>query len=109
MSEHWKSPGGGAHQVAIAASVYEKRQAEVDDFFGRPLSRRDHNVVHEGKTYAVYRFTEKADAVKFMRAFDGEPFDPRDMGSGKHWTRWYKGRTAKRKVNRNPYDFSSED
>ena len=35
--------------------------------------------------------------------------DPRDMGSGRHWTRWYKGRTAKRKARRSPYDFSGED
>lgn len=34
---------------------------------------------------------------------------PRDLGSGKHWTRWYKGRTAKRRTKRDPYDFTSED
>jgi hypothetical protein len=49
------------------------------------------------------------EAEEFAQAFEGEPFDPRDLGSGKHWTRWYKGRTAKRWANRSPYDFSSED
>jgi hypothetical protein len=31
------------------------------------------------------------------------------LGSGKHWTRWYKGRTAKRRARRSPYDFTSKD
>ncbi len=109
MSDHWKRPEGGPYQVAIKVSLYERRTSEVDGFFSRPLSKLDHNVVFEGESYVVFRFKEKIDAGTFMIAFDGEPFDPRDLGSGSKWTRWYKGRTAKRKANRNPYDFSSED
>jgi hypothetical protein len=93
----------------LRADLYQRRQREVDGFFGRPLSKLDHYVVFERESYVVFRFKEQFDAEQFSRAFAGEPFDPRDPGSGKHWTRWYKGRTAKRWANRSPYDFSSED
>jgi hypothetical protein len=53
-------------------------------------------------------FKDQKDAHAFSHAFGGEPFDPRDVGSGKHWTRWYKGRTPKRWTNRSPYDFTGE-
>jgi hypothetical protein len=81
----------------------------VDGFFGRPLSKLDHNVVFQRESYVVFRFKDQNDARAFSLAFDGEPFDSRDMGSGKHSTRWYKGRTAKRRSSRSPYDFTSED
>jgi hypothetical protein len=109
MSDHWKRPEGGPHQVAVRADLYQRRQQEVDQFFGRTLSKLDHNVVFERQSYVVFRFKEQRDAEEFARAFDGEPFDPRDLGSGKHWMRWYKGRAAKRRANRNPYDFTCED
>ena len=87
MSDHWKRPDGGPHQVAIPAALYEQRTREVEDFFGRPLSKLDHNVVFDRQSYVVFRFKEEKDAQVFSRAFEGEPFDPRDLGSGKHWTR----------------------
>jgi hypothetical protein len=40
-----------------------------------------------------------------MAAFKGELFDYRDVGSGKNWMKWYKGRTANREKNRSPYHF----
>ncbi len=109
MSEHWKRPEGGPYQIAIPASLYERRTPEADGFFGRPLSKLDHNVVFDRQSYVVFRFKDEKDAQAFSDAFEGEPFDPRDLGSGKHWTRWYKGRTAKRRANRNPYDFSNSE
>src|SRR5690348_12944077 len=108
MSEHWKRPEGGPHQVAIRATLYGRRAQEVDGFFGRSLSKLDHNVVFDRESYVVFRFKDENDAIAFSLAFDGEPFDPRDLGRGKHWTKWYKGRTAKRRANRNPYDFRNE-
>jgi hypothetical protein len=105
MSEHdWTEPEGGPNHVAIKAPLYEARQLEVDNFFGRRLSKYDHYLNHGGQSYAVFSFKHKTDADQFMQAFDGEPFDPRDKGSGSNWMKWYKGRAAKRK--RNPYDFS---
>ena len=109
MSEHWKSPEGGSYQVAIREDLYQRRTQEIDGFFGRPLWKRDHHVVFEGICYVVFGFKGEADAAKFAATFAGEPFDPRDMGSGTHWTRWYKGRAAKRRARRDPYDFSSKD
>jgi|SRR5581483_8594260 len=109
MSEHWQQPEGGPHQVAIREDLYFRRQRDVDDFFGRPLWKRDHHVVYDGTCYVVFAFKEKSDADRFMTAFNGEPFDPHDMGSASNWTKWYKGRTAKRRANRNPYDFTSEE
>jgi hypothetical protein len=93
----------------LGADLYQRRQQEVDGFFGRPLSKLDHNVIFDRESYIVFRFKEQRDAEEFSRAFNGEPFDPRDLGRGKHWTRRYKGRTAKRRAARSPYDFSSED
>jgi len=77
--------------------------------FERPLSKLDHQVVFENESYVVFRFKHESEAAAFMQAFSGERFDPRDLGSGKHWSRWYKGRTAKRRANRSPYDLSSGD
>src|SRR4051812_39461389 len=106
MSSDWKPPEGGPHGVAIRWKLYGSRQREVDDFFGRPLAKRDHHVVFEQETYVVFSFKHERDADAFLLAFEGEKFDPRDMGSGRNWTRWYKGRTAKRKARRSRYDFS---
>jgi hypothetical protein len=108
MSQHWNEPTGGPHQVAIRSEIFERRQREIEDFFDFPLSRLDFNPIFEMETYAVLRFKDKADADRFMSAFGGEAFDPRDLGSGPNWTKWYKGRTAKRKARRDPYDFRSD-
>jgi hypothetical protein len=103
MSEHRKTPEGGSHCVAVKARLYEARTEEVDNFFGRTLSKYSHYFTHDHESYAVFCFKEKADADKFAQAFDGEPFDPRDKGGGSKWMFWYKGRAAKHK--RSPYDF----
>jgi hypothetical protein len=42
--------------------VCEQRQRKIDDFFGRPLSKLNHNVVFERESYAI-RF--KVDEFKY--------------------------------------------
>ncbi|WP_424632174.1 hypothetical protein [Bradyrhizobium sp. SYSU BS000235] len=101
----WKPPVGGPHQVAINAKLYESRKAEVGGFFGRELWQSTHYYSHDHNSYAVFAFADKAEADQFMRAFDGEPFDPRDAGSGSKWMYWFKGRAAAREKRRSPYDF----
>ena len=106
MSHDWTEPEGGTHHVALNSRTYEARRDQIENFLGRRLSKYSHYVSHGGQTYAVFRFREKEDADRFMTAFDGEPFDPRDKGRGVHWSRWYKGRVAKRK--KDPYDFRED-
>jgi hypothetical protein len=67
------------------------------------VSTYSHDLAYEHVSYAIFSFKLKEEAVRFMKAFDGEPFDPRDKGGGSKWVFWYKGRAAKRK--RSPYDF----
>ncbi|NGX98749.1 MAG: hypothetical protein G4V63_27155 [Candidatus Afipia apatlaquensis] len=73
MSDHWKSSEGGKHGVAIRSDAYEARTHEIDNFLGRPQAKYSHYFKFEGQTYAVFSFRQKADADKFMAAFDGEP------------------------------------
>jgi hypothetical protein len=67
------------------------------------LSRYSLSVIWEDEWYSILRFAEAAHAALFMKAFDGEPFDPAERGRGVHWMQWNKG-TSKPKV-RDPYDF----
>lgn len=99
----WQMPEGGPHKVAIRQKLYQSRQSEVDNFFGRPLAQDDHAYTYQHESYEVFSFKEESDAKKFMAAFDGEPFDPRDIGGGSNWMKWYKGRASRRK--KNPYKF----
>ncbi len=99
----WQAPEGGPHKVAIRQKLYEARQSEVDNFFGRPLAKGTYHYVYQHESYEVFSFKEEADALAFMAAFEGEPFDPRDIGGGSKWMMWFKGRTARRK--KNPYKF----
>lgn len=62
-----------------------------------------HAYTCEGTSYAVFSFRDQADADRFMQAFDGEEFDPRDIGGGSKWMFWFRGRVSKRK--KKPYDF----
>jgi len=105
LEPHWIAPEGGPHHVAIKSATYAARRQEVDGFLGRPLAKRSHDLSFQGETYAIFSFRLEDDAARFRKAFDGEPFDPRDQGSGSNWVRWYKGRAAKRDRNRDPYDF----
>ena len=104
MSEHWTTPEGGKFFVANRSKLYESLTDEVDHFFGRPLARESHYYTCEDETYAVFFFREKSEADTFVSAFEGETFDPRDVGRGIHWMIWYRGKTAKRMKNRSPYD-----
>lgn len=56
---------------------------EVEGFSGHPLSKYSHYFTHAEQSYAVFCFADKAEADPFMRAFDGEPFDVRDVGGGR--------------------------
>jgi hypothetical protein len=103
--EHWKRPCCGDHWVAIRTKTYEARQEQVDGFFGRRLFKLSHDLTYEHDTYAIFSFLLKEEADRFMQAFDGEPYDPRDRGGGPHWMHWYKGRAAKRDRNRSRYEF----
>jgi hypothetical protein len=102
-SHHWSPPLGGPHQVAVNVRVYEARTEEIENFFGRRLARYSHIFSHDGHSYQVFCFPDPAEAAAFAAAFDGEPFDPRDRGSGAKWMMWFKGRAARRR--RSPYDF----
>jgi hypothetical protein len=97
----WDYPEGGQFVVAVPGD--EEIAAEVERFFGRELSRYNHAVFYEHIPYIVFSFAEKSDAEKCIEHFNGEWFDPRDKGRGPHWSKWYRGKTAKRK--RSPYDF----
>lgn len=99
----WQMPEGGPHHVAIREKLYQERQSEVDNFFGRPLWRDDHAYRYNNESYEVFSFKEESEAQAFMKAFEGEPFDPRDKGRGSKWMFWFKGRVSGRK--RNPYEF----
>ncbi len=92
-------PEGGPHHVAIRQKLYEARQSEVDNFFGRPLAtRRSRLQVSRHEVYEVFSFKEESEAQAFMKAFEGEPFDPRDKGRGSKWMFWFKGRVSGRKT-----------
>lgn len=99
----WQMPEGGPHHVAIREKLYQERQSEVDNFFGRPLARDSHAYRYQNESYEVFSFKEEAEAQAFMKAFEGEPFDPRDKGRGSKWMFWFKGRVSGRK--KNPYKF----
>ena len=98
VPEHWKPAEGGSNYVAIPAHIYEAKSEDVEGFFGRRLAKWSHNLTRpdDRKSFVVFNFKEKADADKFMQAFEGEPFDPRDKGNGQHWMLWSKGKAAKR-------------
>ena len=61
--------------------------AEVDNFPESPLSKYSHDFTH--------RQTSPCSGFLFggggglVRAFDGEPFDSRDIGGGSKWMFWY--------------------
>jgi hypothetical protein len=82
MSEHRRAPEAGSHCVAVKARLCEARTEEVDKFLGRALAKYNRYSTHDHESYAVFCFKEKADADEFTKAFDGEPFDPRDNGGG---------------------------
>lgn len=65
--EHWKPPEGGEHMVATKSRTYEARTAEVDNFFGRALSKSTHNYTCEGTSYAVFSFLDKAETSSCRR------------------------------------------
>lgn len=99
----WQMPEGGPHKVAIRQKLYEARQSEVDNFFGRPLAKNSYHYMYQNESYEVFSFKEESEAKQFMAAFEGEPFDPRDVGGGSKWMMWFKGRVSGRK--KNPYKF----
>lgn len=103
----WIEPEGGPYQVAIDVKLYEARAQDIENFFGRPLAKYSHNFVHERRSYTVFMFAKLDEAESFRRAFNGEPFDPRDIGGGSKWMFWFKGRQRKRDAKRGPYDFRS--
>jgi hypothetical protein len=53
--------------------------------FGRELDKYSHYFTHGKQTYAVFCFASQDEADRFMRAFDGEEFDARDIGRGSKW------------------------
>jgi hypothetical protein len=55
---------------------------------------RGHTVNFEDAVYNVYCFAKPDDARTFQGWFGGEPFDPRDRGTGARWNCWLKGRGA---------------
>jgi len=58
------SPDSARQAREKARNLIEHQpQGDVDDFFGRPLWKRDHHVVHEGTCYVVLAFKEKSDAL----------------------------------------------
>jgi hypothetical protein len=105
VSEHWKQPEAGSYRVAIDSRLYESRKEEVEGFFGRQLWKYTHYFTHADKTYAVFGFVKKEEADQFMQAFNGEPFDVRDIGGGSKWMFWFRGRAAARERNRSAYRF----
>jgi len=98
IPEQWISPKGGSNYVAVSLPLYEKRSAEVEGFFGRRLAKWSYHLtrVDDRKSFVIFSFADKAEANKFMDAFDGERFDLRDKGGGQNWMKWFKGRGAKR-------------
>ncbi|WP_424632062.1 hypothetical protein [Bradyrhizobium sp. SYSU BS000235] len=103
---NWVAPKWGDFGVAVPCLDHPTKCEEVERFFGRPIAHLTHPVTFEGKSFAPFGFLTKEDADLCTKQFNGEPFDPRDVGKGK-WNKWYKGRTAKREKNRSPYDFRS--
>jgi hypothetical protein len=83
---------GWPHQVALPASACEQGGYSAIHAFCRDLSicPRGHSVFHNGLWFNVYCFAEAADAVKFMKQFRGERFDPKQRGKGSDWARWKK-------------------
>jgi hypothetical protein len=101
----WRGGVFGPHCIAVRAKVYDARKDEIDSFLGEPIWKDTHRFGFEGESYEVFSLVKKEDADRFMETFGGEPFDYRDTGSGKNWSKWYKGSAARREANRSPYDF----
>lgn len=99
----WQYPEGGKFSIAVPGD--EDIVKAVEAFFGRELARYNHAVYWEHCSYVVFFFSTMPDAEKCIAQFNGEWFDPRDKGRGSHWSKWYKGKTAKRLSRRRPYDF----
>ena len=86
------------HQIALkeldAKGQYD-RAGPIRELVDRlAASPRGHTVYHEAAVYNVYCFATPEDARTFQELFGGEPFDPRDRGTGHMWGSWYKGRAA---------------
>lgn len=83
------------HQIAIPAEICRGplRPAIIEFCKPYPDSGSPFQLHHEGQSYLVKCFPEKAIADEFIRRFGGEPFDPAERGKGHFWFRWYKGRS----------------
>lgn len=103
MKMDWQYPEGGRFSVAVPGDG--EIAPEVERFFGRELARYNHAVFYELQPYIVFFFADKSEAEKCIEHFKVEWFDVRDKGRGQHWSKWFKGKTAKRDKNRSPYDF----
>ncbi|AMJ60966.1 hypothetical protein [Bosea sp. PAMC 26642] len=88
------------HQVALRAldtrEQYLRQEAIEEACKDRSHSPRGHSVVYDGDWWNVHCFADPADAAWFIATFGGEPFDPRDRGTGHSWTLWDKGKAAAR-------------
>lgn len=87
---------GWPHQVALLADLYQGKEAEALRVAASKLlyCPRGHSVFYGDRHYNVHCFATKDHAERFMAAYGGEWFDPRDRGRGLDWNKWYKGRSS---------------
>jgi hypothetical protein len=80
------------HQVALRADFVAGANLPIigkfkDELNGCP---RGHSVMHKDIDYVVFCFAEKEQADRFSERFGGEPFNPKDRGTGNSWRKWNK-------------------
>jgi hypothetical protein len=80
------------HQVALQADQLLGKNYDVTYGFcrGPSLCPRGHTVRRDDVTYSVFCFADPAHADLFRERFNGERFDPKDMGRGPNWHLWRK-------------------
>ena len=80
------------HQVALPADHLLGKNYDVTYGFCRDLSLcpRGHTVRRDDVTYSVLCFADPTHADLFCERFNGERFDPNDMGRGPNWHLWRK-------------------
>lgn len=92
---------GWPHQVALPEGQCGANHAAIRDFCSTlSLCPRGHSIYFAGMWSHVFCFAQAEHAAAFQARFGGEPFDPRERGRGSGWSRWHKGRAARRKGER---------